>query len=66
MTIFEFMNQSPWPSFFILLLIFSFLKTIFYRLPRMIIRGYNIRKHGWPPEYCDADGDFNYVENDNK
>jgi len=32
----------------------------------MIIRGYNIRKHGWPPEHCDADGDFNYMENDNK
>ena len=22
------------------------------------IRHLNIRKHGWPPEHCDADGDF--------
>lgn len=21
-------------------------------------RSANIRKHGWPPSYCDADGDF--------
>lgn len=23
-----------------------------------ILRHWNIRKHGYPPEHCDADGDF--------
>lgn len=23
-----------------------------------IIRGFNIRKHGWPPSHLDADGDW--------
>ena len=25
-------------------------------------RHWNIRKHGWPPEHCDADGDLRTVE----
>lgn len=25
-------------------------------------RHWNIRKWGWPPEHCDADGDFAQVE----
>jgi hypothetical protein len=28
-----------------------------------IIRRSNIRKHGWPPTHCDADGDFKEEEN---
>ena len=27
-------------------------------LPNRILRHWNIRKHGYPPEHCDADGDF--------
>jgi hypothetical protein len=23
-----------------------------------ILRHWNVRKHGYPPEHCDADGDF--------
>ena len=31
---------------------------VFIRLPNRMIRHMNIRKHGWPPPHCDADGDF--------
>lgn len=27
-----------------------------------LMRHLNIRKHGWPPPHCDADGDFAEVE----
>lgn len=27
-------------------------------LPNRILRHWNIRKHGYPPAHCDADGDF--------
>jgi sterol desaturase/sphingolipid hydroxylase (fatty acid hydroxylase superfamily) len=27
-----------------------------------VIRHMNIRKHGWPPDYLDADGDFKRPE----
>lgn len=26
------------------------------------LRHWNIRKHGYPPEHCDADGDFKETE----
>lgn len=31
-------------------------------LPNRIIRHFNLRKNGWPPSYCDADGDFKKEE----
>ena len=64
MTIFEFMNESPWLSFFIALIIGQVIVSIFFRLPNRIIRGMNIRKHGWPPKHCDADGDFKKDESE--
>lgn len=39
-------------------LIFHTIRLIIFILPNWIIRHMNIRKHGWPPEHCDADGDF--------
>ena len=64
MTIFEFINESPWLSFFIALIIGQVIVSIFFRLPNRIIRGMNIRKHGWPPRHCDADGDFKKEESE--
>jgi len=49
-----FMSGSPWLTF---CLIFIFLCSI-DELYKKTIRGLNIRKHGWPPLNCDADGDF--------
>lgn len=28
-----------------------------FKIINRFFRHLNIRKHGWPPEYCDADGD---------
>lgn len=28
------------------------------------LRHFNIRKHGYPPPHCDADGDFKLKENE--
>jgi hypothetical protein len=32
------------------------------RVWRNFMRHLNIRKHGWPPPHCDADGDLRVVE----
>lgn len=54
MNIFEFMSGSPWLTFFLLLIGSS----AFVQLINRILRHWNIRKHGYPPPHCDADGDF--------
>ena len=54
MTIYDFMLDSPWLSFFMALIICI---TIQFSINRPL-RHMNIRKHGWPPAHCDADGDF--------
>lgn len=58
MTIYEFMSESPWLTFFLSVVILEFLIAVCFRLPNRILRHRNIKLHGWPPEYCDADGDF--------
>ena len=59
MGILEFMSDSPYLSFFCLWLILAFLETAI----KVPCRAANIRKHGWPPEHCDADGDIKKKEN---
>ncbi len=58
MNIYEFMSDSPILTFFIIvgisIIINSFLRYCINRP----LRHANIRKHGWPPAHCDADGDF--------
>lgn len=58
MTIFEFMSDSPFLTFFIVLIVGEVIVRIFFGLPNRILRHWNIRKHGYPPAHCDADGDF--------
>ena len=41
----------------IILLIGAPLRFIFIVINR-ILRHWNMRKHGYPPAHCDADGDF--------
>lgn len=38
----------------IIMLILQFIGAVFNRF----FRHWNIRKHGYPPHHCDADGDF--------
>lgn len=54
MNVYQFMSDSPFLTFFIIYVVFG---TAF-RTWNRLMRHLNIRKHGWPPEHCDADGDF--------
>ena len=51
---YEFMSESPFTTI-ILAYIFGHILIVCINRP---LRHMNIRKHGWPPEHCDADGDF--------
>ncbi len=39
-------------------LIVNLIYAVLFRLPNRLLRHLNIRKAGWPPAHCDADGDF--------
>lgn len=56
--IYEFMSDSPILAFFIAAFSVQFFYGLFVRLPVMVLRHMNIRKHGYPPAHCDVDGDF--------
>ena len=57
-----FLTESPWLSFFLLWICIAAVTGVFYnlffKLPNRVLRHLNIKKHGWPPAHCDADGDF--------
>lgn len=58
MNIYDFMSESPVLTFFIIVGIGIILETVFKWCINRPLRAMNIRKHGWPPKHCDADGDF--------
>ena len=58
MDIWKFMNDSPYLTFFLVLIAGEVAIRILVNLPNRILRHWNIRKHGYPPAHCDADGDF--------
>ncbi len=58
MSIFEFMSDSPFLSFFIAGMIINGIISI----PKMVFRYLNIRKYGYPPVHCTADGLFRKKE----
>jgi len=58
MNIFNFMGSHPVLTFFLALIISEVFIRVFFNLPNRFFRFLNIRKNGWPPEHCDADGDF--------
>ena len=64
MTIYDFMSDSPWLAFFLALIIAVVMKFTFAMVINRPLRHMNIRKHGWPPAHCDADGDFRQKETD--
>lgn len=60
MNLFEFMSDSPWLAFFLAVLCVQLLwKSVYACVNGLnrIVRHFNIRKCGWPPAHCDADGD---------
>ena len=58
MNIFQFMSDSPFLSFFLAAIISSIIHCLLAYCINRPLRHMNIRKHGWPPPHCDADGDF--------
>jgi len=56
--IFKFMSESPYLTFFLAVIVAEVIIRVAVNLPNRILRHWNIRKHGYPPAYCDADGDF--------
>lgn len=60
---FIFSNFWIWLGFVIIL---SGIGTFIFRVYNRALRHRNIMKHGYPPEHCDADGDFPEVEDDDE
>lgn len=56
--VFVFMSQNPVLTFFLAIIAGSVVVQVLGVLPNRIMRHWNIRKHGYPPAHCDADGDF--------
>jgi hypothetical protein len=54
MTAWQFANERPLLTFCIVWMVTSCIFRCWNRLMRCI----NLRKLGWPPSHCDADGDF--------
>ena len=54
MNAWQFANESPLLTFCIVWMVTSCIFRCWNRLMRCI----NLRKLGWPPPHCDADGDF--------
>jgi len=52
------MSESPVLTFFLAVILGCTAYDVLFKLPNRLFRHLNIRKHGWPPDHCDADGDF--------
>lgn len=59
--IIEIMFSGFWP-FVGCLIVFAALLKAPIILINVIMRHWNIHKHGYPPSHCDADGDFKKEE----
>lgn len=64
MNIYEFMSDSPILEFFLALIVLAIIQVVFAFCINRPLRHANIRKHGWPPAHCDADGDFKDKDKD--
>lgn len=62
MNLYQFMSDSPYLAFFLALIFGNAMVQICVNLPNRVLRHWNIRKHGYPPVHCDADGDFKDLE----
>lgn len=55
---FKFAGESPFTTFVLALIAGQVVWGLIVILPNRVLRHWNIRKHGYPPVHCDADGDF--------
>lgn len=58
MTLYQFMSENPVLTVILALIIGEVIVRVTITLPNRILRHMNIRKLGYPPAHCDADGDF--------
>jgi len=58
MNIWQFMSDSPWLTFLSLCVI----GHVIFLLVHHTMRHWTIRKQGYPPPHCDADGEFREEE----
>jgi len=58
----QFASDSPWIAFFLAFIAFCAIDVVLKYSINRPLRAMNIRKHGWPPPHCDADGDFKKEE----
>jgi len=58
MNLFQFMSDSPVLTFALFFIVLQAVVRLCMHLLTMITRHYNIKKNGYPPPHCDADGDF--------
>lgn len=62
MTIWQFASECPWTAIFLALIALTVVEIVLRYCINHPLRAMNIRKHGWPPQHCDADGDLKKVE----
>ena len=55
--ILKYMTSDFWIFIGCFMVLSAFIKAIFGTINK-IFRHWNIRKHGYPPMHCNADGDF--------
>ena len=53
MNAWQFMTGSPWLTFFLALIV----GEVITRSVQLALRHWSIRRQGYPPPHCDADGD---------
>jgi hypothetical protein len=51
-------SENPYLTFFLIIFSGCGLLNFMMLCWNRFLRCMNIRKHGWPPVHCDADGDF--------
>ncbi len=67
MNVYEFMSDSPWLTVYLAwpvgITVWVVVVTLF-RIWNRTMRVITMWKNGYPPEHCDADGDFKEVDAD--
>jgi hypothetical protein len=53
-----FMMEHPFISFFMLYTVCEATRQIICHPLKRLLRHLDIKRNGWPPVHCDADGDF--------
>lgn len=62
MNAYDVMAGSPYLAFLLGFVMLCTVPHVMFRCWNRLLRHLSIRKHGWPPEHVDADGDFKRVK----